>query len=393
MYYEHFHLKEHPFRLTTDIRFFYESPEHAHAMGMMEFALIKKHGLMLLTGDSGLGKSMVLENFLARIDKTYPVIRFRFKSVTEIDFLQHLAKELTGSVVEEQSRRLLLETIHTQLKAQHQQGKKPVMVLDDAQKYEPAIIKDLSEVAQWQEEGVVLCTIYLVGNNELQNVYNQVATAAPCCQYQIKQLPAKEIQGYIMHRLNTAGGHGNIEFDDEVFEIIETYTGGSPRQINILVDHMLTGAYLAEEQRITAKIAEAALNELQWLPHGLPTLTTELTDDNNAPFLTDRRQSYMIVITANNQPKREFFIRDKRVTIGRHRTNDISIDDPLISRVHAEIIRQGRIYYVRDLNSKNGTFIDNRRIDIAPIHEHTRVRVGDCLLTFIRKEKAHESAA
>jgi pSer/pThr/pTyr-binding forkhead associated (FHA) protein len=94
-----------------------------------------------------------------------------------------------------------------------------------------------------------------------------------------------------------------------------------------------------------------------------------------------------MIIIVNNEVKTEYSVRKKRINIGRHRSNDIRIDDALISRLHAQIFRQGRIYYIRDMESKNGTYIDDKRIDIAPLKENTEVRLGNCVLTFVRQQK------
>lgn len=391
MYYEYFHLKEHPFRLSSDVKYFYESPEHGHALAMMEYALIKKQGLMLLTGSWGCGKSIVLQQYLARIEKNYPVIRFMKGAVPETEFLPELARAIGITSVYD-GRRATLKAIEEKLLEYLKQGKKLVIAIDDAHTFEPSVIKDLAEIAQWQHETHTLCTIYLCGNNELQERFNQPGMPPPCCRYKINELQGDEIRRYITHRLSVASPQHTVEIDDDVYPLIDTYTGGVPRQINIMVDHMMTTCFLEEQTRVTTKIAEAALAELAWVPHGMEGEAPDMAEDNS-PFRTDRRQSYMIVITRADQPKSEFFIRKKKINIGRHRSNDISIDDPMISRVHAEIIRQGRLYYIRDLSSKNGTYIDNKRIDIAPLTEQTLVRIGGCTLTFVRREKALQSTS
>lgn len=385
MYYEHFHLKEHPFRLTSDGRFFYEGPEQAHALSMLEYALIKKQGVMLLTGQVGCGKTMLLEHFLSRIDKTYPVLRFTDGAVPELEFLLTLAQHLELDV-EGLGRRRLLESIKNGIQNKLQQGQKVIIVVDDAHTYEPAVLADLADFGQFSKDVPGSCTIYLIGTEKLTEFFQQPKMPAPGSAYKLKSLQENEISQYIMHRLNTAGPHHTVAIDSDVFAAIQTYTGGCPRQINIMVDHLLTNAYLADESSINHRILEAAIKELQWVPHGL--IDTEDDDDEvDSAFKTDRRESYMIIITINQQVKSEFYIQKKRINIGRHRSNDIRIDDPLISRLHAQIFRQGRIYYIRDMESKNGTYIDDKRIDIAPLRVDTQVRVGNCTLTFVRQSK------
>ncbi|MBI3561439.1 MAG: FHA domain-containing protein [Gammaproteobacteria bacterium] len=392
MYYEHFHLKEHPFRLSSDTRFFYEGVEHAHALAMMEYALIEHQGLMLLTGEVGSGKSMLLQHYLARIDKTYPVLRFVDGPVPEGEFLHQLAQYF-GMELEGQSRRKLLEGFCAELASYPQKGKKLIIAVDDAHRFEPITLMDLAQIGHSQRGPGGGCTLYLVGSPTLQEVFNLPDIPSPCCRYSLNPLNTADIRSYILHRLSVAGPQHTARLNAEAFTEIELYTGGSPRQINILVDHLLTNAYLADVSEVTNKIVEASVNELQWVPHGLTPSVQVETEDTDSAFLTDRRESYLIVISKNKQIKSEFTLHKKRINIGRHRSNDVSIDDPLISRVHAQIYRQGRIYYIRDMHSKNGIFINNKRIDIAPLKEHTEVKLGDCILTFVRQTKGVNSAA
>jgi len=386
VYYEYFHLKEHPFLVANDVRYFYASPEHAHALAMMEYALIKKQGLMLLTGAPGAGKTILLKHFLSRIDKNYQIIRLDQILLPDLEFLQYLVMQL-GQQTSSASKRELVQLIRQIVQERHDKGDKLVLVVDDAHDLAMQSIIDIIELSQLHGEKGFYCTIYLIGNDSLLEKLNSPALSeriqTPYSRDKLGGMSEDEIKNYILHRLSIAGSNKAIHFDDDVFSVIETYTGGSPRQVNILVDHMLTTAYLADTHDITIKISEIALGELQWLPHGVAS-QADAEQEAETPFQIDRRQSYKLIIKCKKSQKNEFLIRKKKITIGRHSSNDISIDDPLISRVHAQVLRQGRIYYIRDLDSKNGTFIDKKRIDIAPLKEDTKVRIGDCVFMLVR---------
>ncbi|MGD8925912.1 MAG: AAA family ATPase, partial [Thioalkalispiraceae bacterium] len=94
MYYDYFNLKEHPFRLTCEAKFFYLGPEHTHANAMMEFALIKRQGLMLLTGEVGTGKTMLVQHFLSRIDENHKIVRLNQTQLSLLEFFQMIFMEL-----------------------------------------------------------------------------------------------------------------------------------------------------------------------------------------------------------------------------------------------------------------------------------------------------------
>lgn len=391
MYYEYFNLKEHPFRLTCEPKYFYLSPEHTHANAMMEFALIKRQGLMLLTGEVGTGKTMLVQHFLSRLDTGYKIISINQTKLSEIEFLQLLALEMDQPVKQDDKKPELLHSIQDTLEALHEQDMHSIIFIDEAQNLEPDILKLLFQLSQLRVDNQRVCTIYLVGQNKIRETLESPemsdAVSVINAKYHLGPLSMKDIRRYIFHRLAVAGGHKSVKFNKDVFAVIETYTGGRPRLINVLTDHILTYAYMAEIKEVDAKTVDKAIEDLQWLPFGVQ-YGNEQAPRSPEVFKEERRHSYKLVIRINNKVQGEYFIHKKRINIGRHRDNDLRIDDPLISRQHAQILQQGRTVYLRDLNSTNGTYVNNKRVDIAALEEGTVVKLGNCLLTFLRNNKA-----
>jgi len=82
------------------------------------------------------------------------------------------------------------------------------------------------------------------------------------------------------------------------------------------------------------------------------------------------------------------FLLDKAVTTaGRHPNADIFLDDVTVSRRHAEFLRVGSTFQVRDLGSLNGTYYDGVRIESALLHDGTEVQVGKYHLIFLASRK------
>ncbi len=69
------------------------------------------------------------------------------------------------------------------------------------------------------------------------------------------------------------------------------------------------------------------------------------------------------------------------LSIGRSSEADISIPDKLASRVHCGISFWDEVYFLRDFKSRNGTFVNDRRIDVARLKAGDRIRVGSTALT------------
>ena len=389
MYYDYFNLKEHPFRLTCETKFFYLSPEHTHANAMMEFALIKRQGLMLLTGEVGSGKTMLIQHFLTRIDESYKVIKLSQTQLSEVELFQMLLLELDDTANTKESISALQKQIINRIEALHKEKKHVIIIIDEAQNLMIDSLIRLFEVSQKRVDNEKLSTVFLVGQNKLRETLDDPAVSEFIStintKYHLGSLALKDIRKYILHRLAVAGGHKNVNIENDIFPVIETYTGGRPRLINVLVDHVLTYAFLEDIKKITTKVVDSAIKDLQWEPFGVKY--TEEKPKSEQTFKEERRQSYKVVIRSGDKIQGEYFIRKKRITIGRHRENDLRIDDPLISRQHAQIIQQGRTIYLRDLNSTNGTYVSSKRVDIAPLEIGTVIQVGNCELTFTRSTK------
>lgn len=355
---------------------------------MMEFALIKRQGMMVLTGEVGTGKTMLMQHFISRLDGNHKIINISQTQLPELDFLQLLMLEIAQSTGEIDKRKLT-KIITSKLEEIHNQGQHTIIIVDEAQNLGPEIIVRLHELSLVRIDNKKICTIYLVGQNSLQEKLDEPVVKEFIhninARYHLGPLNLKDIRKYIYHRLAVAGGHKSVKFTKDVFAVFEAYTGGRPRLINVLADHILTFAYTEGIKGINAKVVDGAIADLQWLPFGvLHDLKQNSTDET---FKQERRSSYKLIIHFNDILKGEFLLNKKRVSIGRHRENDLRIDDPLLSRQHAQIIHQGRTIYLRDLNSTNGTYVNLKRVDIAPLEEGTIIKAGNCKLTFLRNIK------
>ena len=77
------------------------------------------------------------------------------------------------------------------------------------------------------------------------------------------------------------------------------------------------------------------------------------------------------------------FLLDQDVTtVGRHPNADIFLDDVTVSRRHAEFIRKGKAFVLKDLASLNGTYFNGARIDTAVLEDGAEVQIGKFRLTF-----------
>jgi pSer/pThr/pTyr-binding forkhead associated (FHA) protein len=93
--------------------------------------------------------------------------------------------------------------------------------------------------------------------------------------------------------------------------------------------------------------------------------------------------SALLVVRRGPNVGARFLLDADLTTVGRHPEADIFLDDVTVSRRHAEFLRTGSAFEVKDLGSLNGTYLDGNRITgTAPLHDGAEVQVGKFRLTF-----------
>lgn len=70
------------------------------------------------------------------------------------------------------------------------------------------------------------------------------------------------------------------------------------------------------------------------------------------------------------------------VTVGRARTSDIVLDEDYVSSTHARFVPRGQFYFVEDLGSTNGTFVNEKPVTEAQLRFESRVRIGETVFRY-----------
>ena len=75
-------------------------------------------------------------------------------------------------------------------------------------------------------------------------------------------------------------------------------------------------------------------------------------------------------------------LEQQRSVLGRSRDADVRIEDPNVSRRHAEIVQEGSTYWLVDLGSTNGTEVDGRRVQRVRLDDGSHFTIGETTVTF-----------
>ncbi|MDQ0575105.1 pSer/pThr/pTyr-binding forkhead associated (FHA) protein [Agromyces albus] len=92
--------------------------------------------------------------------------------------------------------------------------------------------------------------------------------------------------------------------------------------------------------------------------------------------------SALLIVRRGPNSGARFLLDTDVTTVGRHPNADIFLDDVTVSRKHAEFLRHGTAFEVKDLSSLNGTYFDGVRIETALLSDGAEVQIGKFRLTF-----------
>jgi type II secretory pathway predicted ATPase ExeA len=260
MFEDFFGLTAKPFGKTPDPSFLYESAQHREALARLEYAVEEKE-LALLVGNIGSGKTTLSRALIDRVSEARPVVLLINPRLTPMQLLRSIARGL--ELEPARFRNELLDQLHTKLFALYEQGREPVLIIDEAQLIpSKATFDEIRLLTNFQLDDQNLLSVVLVGQPELEARLDRDAYE-PLRQrigmrYSLGPLSLDDTVAYIEHRIRVAGGARN-PFSRSAMEEIHTLSGGIPRLINTLATTALLDAFGEDAAQIDPpRIASAA---------------------------------------------------------------------------------------------------------------------------------------
>ena len=166
MYLEHFKLKELPFRLSPDPAFLFLSQIHSRAKAYMESTIWFTDGFVVITGEIGSGKTTLIESFLKEIDQDVVVAQINQTQVSPIEFLQGLLAQFGFSPFRMRKAELL-DTLNNFLIEQHANGRKVLLIIDEAQNLSNKVLEEVRLLSGVETTKEKVLRIILAGQPEL----------------------------------------------------------------------------------------------------------------------------------------------------------------------------------------------------------------------------------
>jgi type II secretory pathway predicted ATPase ExeA len=395
-YLEHFKLSEQPFRLTPDPDFLYWSKQHARAKAYMESTIWLADGFVVITGEIGSGKTTLLQSFLAELDDNIVYAVVSQTQLTPTEFLQAVLTEF-GFKPFNQRKVELLDTLNMFLIEQYSNGKKVVLIVDEAQNLSKKVLEEIRMISGIETHKEKVLRIILAGQPELKDTLDspnlKQLVQRVRLRFHLGPLDARDMHEYIDHRLAVAGRSPHDLFDESCFEILYRYSGGVPRLINTLCDTALLCAFADEKQSLSADDIMAAVTELNWKEHesntGLYEKLRQVTARHGGESHVTR-----IEVRSDGESLSVQSFPPGRIIVGRSPDNEIYIKSKFVSRHHAQLISDDEGCTIEDLNSTNGVFVGEKQVKKYRLQHGDVVSLGvhDLVYTDLRQADDEASA-
>jgi general secretion pathway protein A len=280
MYLAFFGIAEKPFAITPDPRYLYLSARHADALAHLVYGINEAGGFIQLTGEVGTGKTTTMRSLLARAPKNAEIALILNPRLSPSEFLLALCEEL-GMGADDNAAgntKELVDLLNRYLLRAHAQGRRVVLIVDEAQNLAPEVLEHIRLLTNLETETQKLMQIILIGQPELRKLLaredlRQLAQRITG-RYHLDPLSPQETAAYVRHRMRVAGATADI-FTRGALRELYTVSRGIPRVINIICDRALLGAYTQDLHQVPAALVRRAAAEVfdqQLSPRWMPLL-------------------------------------------------------------------------------------------------------------------------
>ena len=273
MYESYYGFAETPFSLTPDPAFLYASASHADGLERLRFAIDRREGFVVVTGDIGTGKTTLCRALLERMprDTFTALLLDPFPSGEELltSVLQDLgvvSRTVQTPDGRRPSRQELIGTLHDFLLSLAPLGARAVLIVDEAQDLPLAILEQVRILANLETGREKLLQIVLVGQLDLMPVLRspelRQLDQRVSVRCELRPLTGDEVGAYVAHRLAVAGPARGVVFTPEALRLVHRLSGGVPRVVNLLCDRALLGGFSAQTHRIDEHLVADAARQL-----------------------------------------------------------------------------------------------------------------------------------
>ena len=264
LYSEFFGLQERPFTLVPDPSFIYWSQQHERAFAVLEFGIMSRAPITLITGEIGAGKTTLVQELIARMADNVTIGLVSNAQGSRGELLQWVLSSLSIDIDPSTSYVQMFRILQDHLIDEYAEGRRVVLIFDEAQNLSVEGLEELRMLTNINANKDELIQIILVGQPELRDIVlrpdmRQLAQRV-AASFHLKKMDADTMTAYISFRLKRAGGTGD-EFATGAIAAIHKATQGVPRLVNQLCDFAMLYSWSGEEKVVSEDTVKKVLSD------------------------------------------------------------------------------------------------------------------------------------
>jgi len=267
MYEAFYGLTSKPFQLIPDPSFYFGSKQHSRAKAYLEYGVSRNEGFVVITGEIGAGKTTILRTLIEGLHGSNVVTGHLVTTQLGAEDTLRMVGAAFGFKVKDVPKSELLITLEAFLISQTSQGKRCLLIVDEAQNLSMRAVEELRMLSNFQFGNQALLQSFLIGQPEFREILQRPEmeqfrqrVAATC---HIGPLDREETQAYIEHRLKRAGSTDKPTWGEGAFDAIYKATRGIPRRINSVCDRVLLLGFLSNRSDLTVDDVNEVVRELE----------------------------------------------------------------------------------------------------------------------------------
>ena len=343
-------------------RTFVRYQSQQEALKFLGSILTDERGVALLHGPKASGKSVTTTQFVQQVQHRLAIAVVDGSRMKTTDLLSRVLEQFGYNLVLN-SEDEMLNMLNVFIVQQTRANQAPILIIKNINEMFPSALSALCKLASVTANKRFALRLVLSSNRDIGRIINS-PSMLPIAKrvignFELGPMTSKEALHYLYGKLRSGG----VERPDDVFsvEVCEKL-------------HALSGGWPGDLEEMALSIIEQA-NEF-------PIKLDDIVDPD-APPVDDAPK---LMVTLTGEQPREVVLTEKRALVGRTDPSDIVLLDQFVSSQHALLIRDENAVVLVDLRSRNGTYVNGRRIQSKVLLHNDIIAVGDHRLKMIYPE-------
>jgi general secretion pathway protein A len=270
MYKKFYGLTSNPFEVSPDPFFFYPTPRHTEALANLAYAVLRRKGFVVVTGEVGTGKTLLVRCLLEALTNNKVAFAYVYNPrISVSEFLTHVIEDFGLSPSVSRTKGESLSRLNNYLMERARENLTTALIVDEAQLLSWDLLEEIRLLTNLETTKHKLLQIVLVGQPEFERKLDsqQLRQLKQRIGFRctLKPLEFNELKGYIHRRLELAGAnsHAPTIFHDHAIALIRSFSRGIPRLVNTLCENSLLLGFGYRQSQITSDIVQEVAADLR----------------------------------------------------------------------------------------------------------------------------------